>query len=66
MDTDPPGTFDYIWYKGEELKPTDISIFGNKCKENDDTIYPSDHYGLLSEFEFYSKENWYTYSSLVK
>jgi hypothetical protein len=30
MDIDPPGTFDYIWYKGGALKPIESKIFGEK------------------------------------
>jgi len=52
MDTDPDGTFDYIWFQGDSVKPLNIKIFGDKPKPGDDTIYPSDHYGLIAEFEF--------------
>jgi len=50
MDTDPEGTFDYVWYRGEDLKPTKIELFGDKPKVDDPTIYPSDHIGLAAEF----------------
>jgi len=52
MDTDPDGTFDYIFYKGENVKPLTIKIFGDQAKLDDETIYPSDHYGLVADFEF--------------
>jgi endonuclease/exonuclease/phosphatase family metal-dependent hydrolase len=52
MDTDPDGTFDYIFYKGDNVKPLAIEIFGDKAKHDDETIYPSDHYGLVANFEF--------------
>ena len=51
MDTDPEGTFDYIWFKGDLLNPINIKIKGDKPKSDDNTIYPSDHYGLIAEFE---------------
>jgi len=52
MDVDPDGTFDYIWYKGEHIRTNDIKIIGNLPKPGDDTIYPSDHYGLVAQFDF--------------
>ena len=30
MDIDPPGTFDYIWYKGNHLKVGSSSTFGEE------------------------------------
>ena len=50
MDPDPPGTFDYIYVKGDIFQLTDISIFGNKPLPTDSTIYPSDHMGLKLNF----------------
>jgi endonuclease/exonuclease/phosphatase family metal-dependent hydrolase len=52
MDADPDGTFDYIWYKGEHVRAVDVKIIGNLPKPGDDTIYPSDHYGLVADFDF--------------
>lgn len=49
MDTDPPGTFDYIWITGQNLNVTESSLFGkDKVEEN---VYPSDHYGIISKIE---------------
>ncbi|KAL4474669.1 hypothetical protein ABPG72_002262 [Tetrahymena utriculariae] len=50
MDTDPEGCFDYIWFKGNQITPENIHIFGNKHLETDKTIYPSDHMGLSGKF----------------
>eukprot|EP01017_Pseudomicrothorax_dubius_P008738 TRINITY_DN1288_c0_g1_i1.p1 TRINITY_DN1288_c0_g1~~TRINITY_DN1288_c0_g1_i1.p1 ORF type:complete len:270 (-),score=43.27 TRINITY_DN1288_c0_g1_i1:114-923(-) len=48
IDTDPPGTFDYLFIKGP-ITAKSVTIFGNKCKSDDPTIYPSDHYGLTAD-----------------
>lgn len=50
QDTDPAGTFDYIWYKGPELTATSCELFGTSQLENDNTVYPSDHIGILTKF----------------
>lgn len=49
MDTDPAGCFDYLWYAGS-IEPKKAWIFGDKAKEGDNTIYPSDHMGVCVEF----------------
>eukprot|EP01016_Furgasonia_blochmanni_P050620 TRINITY_DN7849_c0_g1_i3.p2 TRINITY_DN7849_c0_g1~~TRINITY_DN7849_c0_g1_i3.p2 ORF type:complete len:124 (-),score=40.63 TRINITY_DN7849_c0_g1_i3:129-500(-) len=51
MDTDPEGTFDYIWYKGKDIEPVTTKIFGDQCLPGDNTIYPSDHCGIVCEFK---------------
>lgn len=51
MDTDPPGTFDYVWVRGPHLSVKDASLFGDQPKIDDDTIYPSDHMGVLVHLE---------------
>ena len=49
-DTDPPGTFDYIWIRGT-VTPTSATLTGNQCHPNDSTIYPSDHFGLFCDYQ---------------
>ena len=63
MDTDPPLTVDFIFYrvgKTTASKETDQHIkllsserMGDKCLPSDPTIYGSDHYPIVSEFEIY-------------
>jgi hypothetical protein len=50
MDTDPPGTFDYIWFRGPNLTPVTANTFGEKQKEGVEGVYPSDHLGVVGEF----------------
>ncbi|CDW74273.1 UNKNOWN [Stylonychia lemnae] len=50
MDTDPPGTFDYIFYKGRGIRPIKSVIKGDQPSENDQTIYGSDHMAVVTEF----------------
>ena len=50
MDTDPPGTFDYIFYKGRGINPVLSEIRGDQPSENDKTIYGSDHMAVVTEF----------------
>ena len=52
MDTDPEGTFDYIWVRGDTVELLTAGIIGNLSKEDDPTIYPSDHYGILARVSF--------------
>lgn len=51
MDTDPPGIFDFIFYKGEGVRVTKSNKQGGKHEPNDKTIYGSDHFSIYSEFE---------------
>ena len=51
MDTDPPGTLDFIWYRGRGVKVLDVQKMGDKHDLKDPTIYGSDHYPLVAEFE---------------
>ena len=50
MDTDPSGTFDYIWYYGKNLKVINSLVFGQIEHTNIKGIYPSDHMGIMSYF----------------
>lgn len=52
MDTDPDGTFDYIWYKGDHLTPRSSTTFGEKKLEDHVDIYASDHLGIVTDFIF--------------
>ena len=47
MDVDPPGTFDYIWYKGIGLCAMRSEIFGEQGANG---IYASDHMGIFTDF----------------
>jgi len=50
MDPDGDDVLDYIFFKGEFLNPIGIKIAGDKCLESDKTIYASDHYALVADF----------------
>ena len=51
MDTDPAGTFDYIFIRGA-VTPTSATLTGTQCLPSDSTICPSDHMGLVCDFQF--------------
>ena len=51
MDTDPEGTFDYIFYKGPGASVITSQMLGGRHEANDPTIYGSDHFSLVTEFE---------------
>jgi len=50
-DNDPPGTFDYIFMLGDiDLAPgAEVALFANAPSETDETLYPSDHYGIYAD-----------------
>ena len=48
-DTDPAGTFDYIWIKAKGLEVNKCHLFGQEGDPNDATVYPSDHIGVLAD-----------------
>jgi len=48
------GVYDYIWYKGENVRALAVKLVGDKPKPDDNTLYASDHLGLVAEFEFCS------------
>jgi len=54
MDTDGPGTFDFIFYKGKGIKAVSCEVMGKRPKENDPTIYGSDHCSVVAELEIAS------------
>ncbi|KAF0690441.1 Aste57867_18173 [Aphanomyces stellatus] len=41
---------DYIFFKGA-MRPTAIRVIGTECSATDKTIYPSDHFGLVADFQ---------------
>lgn len=45
------GCIDYIWIKGC-INPTNAGLFANNPSPVDDTIYPSDHYGVYLDISF--------------
>jgi endonuclease/exonuclease/phosphatase family metal-dependent hydrolase len=54
MDTDPEITCDYIFFKKLSRKVltvivSECNLFGNKASHDDDTLYPSDHIGILAD-----------------
>ena len=51
MDTDPGGTLDYIWLKGN-IEPISVKIIGDQKIE--EGLYPSDHMGLVGEFKLWN------------
>jgi endonuclease/exonuclease/phosphatase (EEP) superfamily protein YafD len=60
MDTDPPMTLDYIFYRVGHGSDTDTHIkvlgskrMGDRKDENDPTILGSDHFPIATDFEIY-------------
>jgi len=51
-DASTENTYDYIWYKGKDLMANTIKIMGDLPKVDAPTVFASDHYGLIAEFEF--------------
>jgi len=51
MDTDPPETYDFIFYKGEGIKVISSKRMGENHEPGDSTLYGSDHFPIVSEFE---------------
>ena len=60
MDTDPPCTVDYIFYRSgksntatiPQVRLTFAKVMGDEHAPGDNTLYGSDHYPLVAEFEF--------------
>ncbi len=48
MDMDPPGTFDYIFVKGE-CKIVTCVVGARDCHPEDKTIFGSDHLAIVAE-----------------
>ncbi len=51
MDTEEPNTFDYIWVKGPGITVKNAQRMGEKASPKDATIYGSDHFSLIADFE---------------
>jgi endonuclease/exonuclease/phosphatase family metal-dependent hydrolase len=51
MDTDPPGTFDYIFIKGKGCTIKSAEVLGRKCSEKDSTIFGSDHLAIAADLD---------------
>jgi endonuclease/exonuclease/phosphatase (EEP) superfamily protein YafD len=51
MDRDPACCLDYIFYKGLGVKAVRSDMMGGKCDQTDPTIYGSDHFPIVTEFE---------------
>lgn len=54
MDLDPPASLDFIFYKGTGVKVLTCSRMGERHEPSDSTIYGSDHFPLVANFEFAS------------
>ena len=55
MDLDPPCTVDYIFYRdggAMSSRLTLAKLMGDSHLPSDHTIYGSDHFPLIAEFEF--------------
>ena len=51
IDKDPPGTFDYIFYKGpSNLTPLSAELSGDAAREGDPSVYGSDHLAVCATF----------------
>lgn len=46
-----PRTIDYIFYRNRHLKVIDAKLVGNEPHPTDDSLYPSDHFGICAEFD---------------
>jgi endonuclease/exonuclease/phosphatase family metal-dependent hydrolase len=51
MDTDPPGTFDYIFLKGKSFSIKACEVLANKHLPEDSTIYGSDHFAVAADVQ---------------
>lgn len=51
MDTDPPGTFDYIFVKGTGFKINSCEVLADNHHPDDHTIYGSDHLAMVADIE---------------
>ena len=48
MDMDPPGTFDYIFVKGN-CKIASCEVAAANCHPEDNTIFGSDHMAIVAD-----------------
>ncbi len=61
MDTDPPLTVDFVFYRVglgkteslKHIKPIKSHKMAARCDPNDPTIHGSDHFPIVTEFEIY-------------
>ena len=44
-------TIDYIFYSGDKVRVTAASVVANEPHPEDETLYPSDHFGILASIE---------------
>ncbi|NIV32412.1 MAG: hypothetical protein GWN58_24115, partial [Anaerolineae bacterium] len=49
---DQGSTIDYIFFSGDSLRVEAASIVADRSHPADETLYPSDHFGILAEIEF--------------
>ncbi|OQR92301.1 hypothetical protein THRCLA_22393 [Thraustotheca clavata] len=49
-DVGEPCTLDYIFIKGDKVHVDDIKVIGQSQCDQDSTLYPSDHFGLVANF----------------
>ena len=47
----PDVCIDYIFYDATAFKVNSAQVFANQSAPADETLYPSDHYGLVAEFD---------------
>ena len=46
----PNYILDYIWYRGDRIKPLKAELIGNLPDKKDSTLFGSDHKGIYAEF----------------
>ncbi|OQR98182.1 hypothetical protein ACHHYP_20392 [Achlya hypogyna] len=44
-------TLDYIFVKGDKVRVSDVRVIGRSQCDDDSTLYPSDHFGLVASLE---------------
>jgi endonuclease/exonuclease/phosphatase family metal-dependent hydrolase len=47
----PPVCIDYIFYDAQTFDVKSAQVFADQSHSEIETLYPSDHYGLLADFE---------------
>lgn len=46
-----PRTIDYIFFSADTLEVTHAKLVGDQSHPDDETLYPSDHFGVCAEFD---------------